>query len=324
MVKTRSRHLVGSIPVKDISADGLKAALVGHSFLFSREVGSKRGFDHWQFVVKTKNPTSGATVERSLPLSAHVEPWFGSLTKATAYVLKGGPEAKEYYGTDDLLEAAGVAKKGKRMVNKEKIKEAVLSGRRYDDIVFTMMEESDGLEGFARRFIARQDKLNYGGLKKRPLKVHYIYGDDPEAIKDTIESSFPEKELYLVKDRSAPWQEYENEKAILFYCSFEQFDLMELFRLLGGGATPLPNGFEGRWAAYDKVFFVSPRPFSQLFRTERLDSPELYRSWLSRFTSAEKVKDGVVEPDVAFAEEVARVDIPVRFREGASFADSLQ
>lgn len=119
---------------------------------------------------------------------------------------------------------------------------------------------------------------------KRDVKVHYIYGESGVGKTRSVMDKYGYSNVYRVTDYKHPFDDYEEQKVILFEEFRSSIEIEKMLNYLDIYPVVLPCRYANKIAMYDTVYISTNIPIENQYTQTQLYEPETYRAFLRRIT----------------------------------------
>jgi hypothetical protein len=230
--------------------------------VYSREAGSKTGYEHFQSYMYFENPRSGKSV-RALFDNAHCEPARKPAVACAAYCSKDRTHLEGPFWLGDYTHVAGMAPTTEQTARKDKFAEAqqrIEDGWRFDDF----LDDDEWLTWALRHKDAIENMLAHHvrktfGEHDRDMSVDYIHGPAGSYKSRSIRDLYGRGDVFAANLASTdfPFDGYEGQSVLLLddFRSSIKFDF--LLRILD--PYPFLVSVKGghAWAQWTKVIITA-------------------------------------------------------------------
>ncbi len=256
-------------------------------YCMSDEVGGNENTYHTHIYLHLKSPTRFSRVKKVYP-SAHIEACKGTAQQNRDYVFKIGkwqstttaetnlPETHYEFG--ELPEE----KKGKR-TDLAELYEDIKSGMTNAEIIEANpqhLERLTHIDRVRKTVFEEQYKKTW-----RNLTVTYIYRATGTGKTRSIMEHHGYENCYRVTDYKHPFDSYNQLNVI----TFDEFDskipIRAMLNYLDGYPLELPARYVNRVACFSKIFLISNKPITSLYKDEQQDEVEVWHAFLRRIHS---------------------------------------
>lgn len=206
--------------------------------VYSREAGSKTGYEHFQAYMYFENPRSGKSV-RALFDDAHCEPARKPSVACAAYCSKDRTHLEGPFWLGDYKHVAGMAPSTEQVERKSKFEEAhakIAEGWQY----FDFLADSEWMTWALRHKQAIQDLVELHdretyGKHDREISVDYIWGPAGSGKTTSILDAFGRENVFIADATNAfPFDGYEGQSILLLDDFRSSLRFEYLLRVLQG------------------------------------------------------------------------------------------
>lgn len=264
-------------------------------YCMADEVGAE-GTPHIHLFMAFSSPVRFSTIKKRFP-TANIQASLGTAHENFEYVSKTGKWAtSEKKGTsvDGTFEEWGTLpeeQQGKR-TDLEYLYQQVKAGA-------TDFEILETIGGSQMRNLGYVEKVRQALAKEstkktfRNLTVTYIFGKTGVGKTRYVMEKYGYDGVFRVTDYKHPYDQYNNEKSILYDEFCDSFKIREMLTYLEGYPIELPARYCNKWANFEDVYIVSNQPLSEQYKNEQYDCPEVWHALLRRITNVyEFLPDG--------------------------------
>ncbi len=180
-----------------------------------------------------------------------------------------------------------VKKQGKR-TDLDKLKQMILDGKSNAEIYET---DSNYIKYCGSIDRVRNDLLSDKYKKTwRNLKVCYVFGKSGAGKTRYVMEKYGYENVYRITDYDHPWDNYKNEKVVIFEEFRSSLKIQDMLNYLDGYPLSLPSRYANRQACFTIVYIITNIGLEEQFVSVQENHPETYQAFLRRIHKIKEYK----------------------------------
>lgn len=242
------------------------------------EIG-EQGTYHTHIYFVAKSGVMFDTVQNRF-YGAHIETAKGTNQENYDYIRKNGKkyEDKKETNLKDTFEEYGTLPKDRNSQGSlgEEIYEMIKNGCSEYEILDTYPNAYNKISDIRRS----AEVVNKEKFKNtiRNLKVTYIYGSAGCGKTRYVMEKYGYENVYRVTDYKHPFDDYNDQKVILFEKFRSSLDIKDMLNYLDIYPLMLPCRYANKVAMYDTVYFATNIPLEKQYLDTQLSEPETFKA----------------------------------------------